>query len=103
MSTSDVPSPLRLVWERAGSCCEYCLVPESMTWAGHTIDHVVAEKHGGTTSDDHLALACTLCNSRKGSDLASIVQESMPDAASRRHRHRRQLTQSQSGGRQRGR
>jgi hypothetical protein len=43
-----------------------------MTWAGHTIDHVIAEKHGGTTSDDNLALACILCNSRKASDLASI-------------------------------
>jgi hypothetical protein len=43
-----------------------------MTWSIHTIDHVVAEKHGGTTTLDNLALACSLCNLRKSSDLASI-------------------------------
>ncbi len=43
-----------------------------MTWTLHTIDHIIAEKHGGATAADNLALACTLCNSRKGCDLASI-------------------------------
>jgi hypothetical protein len=43
-----------------------------MTWAVHTIDHIIAEKHGGSTSADNLALACTVCYARKGSDLASI-------------------------------
>jgi hypothetical protein len=46
-----------------------------MTWAAHTIDHIIAEKHGGSTVADNLALACTLCNSRKGSDLASIDEQ----------------------------
>jgi hypothetical protein len=32
----------------------------------------VAEKHGGTTEADNLALACALGNQRKGSDLASL-------------------------------
>ncbi len=62
----------RQVWARARGCCEYCLIPESMTWAAHTIDHVIAEKHGGATAFENLALACILCNARKGSDLASI-------------------------------
>jgi 5-methylcytosine-specific restriction endonuclease McrA len=31
-----------------------------MTWALHTIDHIIAEKHGGATTADNLALACTL-------------------------------------------
>jgi len=43
-----------------------------MTWALHTIDHIIAEKHGGSSAADNLALACTVCNARKGSDLASI-------------------------------
>ena len=41
----------------------------------HTIDHVIAEKHGVATTEDNLALACVLCNSRKGSDLASIDEQ----------------------------
>jgi HNH endonuclease len=76
MSTSHVSAFLRrLVRERAGDCCEYCLVPEAITWAPHTIDHIIAEKHGGTTTPENLALACTLCNSRKGTDLASIDEQ----------------------------
>ncbi len=46
-----------------------------MTWAVHTIDHVIAEKHGGPTAADNLALACMICNSWKGSDLASIDEQ----------------------------
>jgi hypothetical protein len=38
----------------------------------HEIDHVIAEKHGGETHFDNLALCCTLCNRRKGSGLASV-------------------------------
>ena len=73
MSVTYIPIPLRRqVRERANECCEYCLIPESLTWASHTIDHIIAEKHGGATTAENLALACTLCNIRKGSDLASI-------------------------------
>ncbi|MBB6048825.1 hypothetical protein HNQ39_000587 [Armatimonas rosea] len=32
----------------------------------------MAEKHGGLTILDNLAYACFLCNSNKGSDLASL-------------------------------
>jgi HNH endonuclease len=76
MSTMHIPIALRRqVRERAGECCEYCLIPESMSWALHTIDHIIAEKHGGAIAANNLALACTLCNSRKGSDLASIDEQ----------------------------
>ena len=73
MSVTHVSPGLRqLVRERAG---EYCLIPEGVTWAAHTVDHIIAEKHGGTTTAENLALACTLCNSRKGSDLVSIDEQ----------------------------
>jgi hypothetical protein len=73
MSETHVPVALRrLVRERADECCEYCRVPESATWSVHTLDHIIAEKHGGQTGAENLALACTFCNMRKGSDLASI-------------------------------
>ena len=76
MSVTHIPIALRRqVRERAGECCECCLIPESMTWAVHTIDHIVAEKHGGATTADNLALACTICNACKGSDLASIDEQ----------------------------
>jgi len=76
MSASHVSAALRrLVRERASECCEYCLIHEAVTWALHTIDHIIAEKHGGTTTADNLALACTVCNSRKGSDLSSMDEQ----------------------------
>jgi hypothetical protein len=77
MSRTHVPAELRrAVRLRARDCCEYCLIPESMTLAAHEIDHVIAEKHGGPTEADNLALACALCNGFKGTDLASIDAES---------------------------
>lgn len=76
MSTTHIPAELRrLVRERAAECCEYCLVPESVTLATHAVDHVIAEKHGGRTVSDNLALSCAICNGYKGSDLASVDPE----------------------------
>ena len=73
MSKTYIPVALRRqAEERAHSCCEYCLVPDFATFASHEIDHIIAEKHGGRTESDNLALSCTLCNKYKGSDLASI-------------------------------
>ncbi len=40
--------------ERAGGACEYCLAPEATALFAHEVDHVVAEKHGGTTTEDNL-------------------------------------------------
>jgi HNH endonuclease len=76
VSVTHIPSALRRqVRERARDCCEYCLIPETMTWALHTIDHIIAEKHGGTTVSANLALACVICNARKGTDLTSIDEQ----------------------------
>jgi HNH endonuclease len=76
MSQTHVPAAMRrTVRERARDRCEYCLVPESATFAPHCIDHIIAEKHGGETTEDNLANSCILCNQRKGSDLSSIDPE----------------------------
>lgn len=73
MSTTYVPAALReQVRQRAGGRCEYCRIPESHTLTPHEVDHVVAEKHGGATEADNLALSCALCNKHKGTDLTSI-------------------------------
>jgi len=62
----------RRVMERAGRCCEYCLVPDGLSFYAHEVDHVVAEKHGGPSEVENLACACWRCNRYKGSDLTSI-------------------------------
>jgi 5-methylcytosine-specific restriction endonuclease McrA len=70
---SYIPASLReFVIERAKGCCEYCGYPSLASFAPHEIDHIIAQKHGGATSEDNLALSCTLCNQHKGSDLSSI-------------------------------
>jgi hypothetical protein len=58
---------------RAERICEYCLIHEDDTYFGCQVDHVISEKHGGPTSEDNLALACTFCNRYKGSDIGSII------------------------------
>ena len=76
MSQTYIPAALRqFVRERARDRCEYCLIPESVTFALHWIDHIVAEKHGGKTEAENLANSCILCNQKKGSDLTSIDPE----------------------------
>jgi hypothetical protein len=53
--------------------CEYCLIHEKDTFYGCQVDHIISEKHGGLTTADNLAYACTFCNRCKGSDVGSIV------------------------------
>lgn len=76
MSRAYISMALRqLVDERAQNCCEYCLMPEMVVLFVHQVDHIIAEKHGGATDADNLALACVICNKYKGSDIASIAVE----------------------------
>ncbi|CAN5324178.1 HNH endonuclease signature motif containing protein [soil metagenome] len=73
MSVTYIPAALRnLVRKRAKGNCEYCSISEKVSFAKHQIDHIIAEKHGGLTIEENLALSCTLCNKHKGSDIASI-------------------------------
>ena len=68
-----IPAKLRrMVRERAGGRCEYCLAPEKLSFQTHQMEHIVAEKHGGATSAENLALACIGCNQCKGADISSI-------------------------------
>jgi hypothetical protein len=77
MSTTHIPLTLRRqVYDRAGGCCEYCLIPETAVFAPHEIDHIISQKHGGKTDNENLALSCTLCNKHQGSDLSSVDPDS---------------------------
>jgi hypothetical protein len=64
----------RLVAERAGYVCEYCLIAEADTYFGCEVDHIIGLKHGGPTAAANLAYACMVCNRNKGSDLGSISE-----------------------------
>lgn len=73
MSDTYISAELRrLVTTRAQRRCEYCLVHEDDTFFGFQLDHIISEKHGGATTADNLAQACTACNASKGSDIAAI-------------------------------
>ena len=73
MSETYIPAALRrLVEERAQSKCEYCQLPANLAFLSHEIDHIIAEKHGGSTDSENLAYTCWRCNRHKGSDLGSF-------------------------------
>lgn len=65
----------RFVIERAGSCCEYCLLDQQDSPFSFHLEHIISEKHGGATDEDNLCLSCPECNAFKGSDLGSIDSE----------------------------
>ena len=74
--TQYIPTALRqIVEERAGERCEYCLYPQDMSFLAFEVEHIIAEKHGGATTADNLALACPYCNRFKGTDLGSLDPE----------------------------
>lgn len=47
-------------------------MPQGFDIFSFEIDHIIAQNHGGLTAADNLALACALCNSYKGPNLAGI-------------------------------
>lgn len=73
---SRVSDALRgAVRRRASRRCEYCRRPEGIDYFGHHVDHIIAQKHGGTSDLDNLAWACAFCNRAKGTDLASYDRD----------------------------
>ncbi|MSR60780.1 MAG: HNH endonuclease [Planctomycetaceae bacterium] len=64
-----------LVWSRANGCCEYCEIPQVFDPIGFQIDHIIADQHRGSTSQENLALACYTCNHHKGPNIAGFDLE----------------------------
>ena len=62
----------QLVTTRAEGRCEYCLLPERAMLHPHQIDHIIPRQHGGSDSEDNLALCCVFCNRYKGPNLATL-------------------------------
>jgi hypothetical protein len=70
------PATRRLVWQRAGNCCEYCRVTqEHEPFASFHVEHVIARQHGGSDDPANLCLACTSYNLHKGPNIAGIDPE----------------------------
>ena len=76
MTTRPSKKLRQLVIARADDRCEYCLMPQAFVASTHQVDHVIAEKHGGKTESENLALSCMLCNLRKAADIASLDPDS---------------------------
>lgn len=64
----------QLVWQRAQQRCEYCHFPADISLLPFQIDHIIAEKHGGPTTAENLALSCERCNSHKGPNIAGYLE-----------------------------
>lgn len=76
----------RIVRQRSGEGCEYCLIHEDDAFFSFEIDHIISEKHGGLTHPDNLAYTCFFCNRFKGSDIGSVL---LPDTQIIRFYHPR--------------
>jgi hypothetical protein len=71
----------RLVRERAGQRCEYCLRHEDDSALPHQPDHITSRKHRGKATAENLAWSCAVCNLLKGPEVAAI--DSQTDLATR--------------------
>ena len=63
----------KTVAERANFCCEYCLIPERLSFFTYQIEHIISLKHKGDSTFENLAFSCPICNRYKGSDLGTNV------------------------------
>lgn len=72
---------VNFIWIRAGNRCEYCRLPTDVAWLPFQVDHIIAEKHGGKSDVNNLALCCYYCNSYKGPNIAGIDPQGRPDCA----------------------
>jgi hypothetical protein len=57
--------------------CEYCLLPEKVSFYNFHIDHIRPLKHGGSSHIDNLAYCCPDCNHFKGTDIGSFEDEDL--------------------------
>ena len=79
---SSIPRRLRrLVADRAGNRCEYCLLAQEGQEATFHIDHVLPQVDGGETDENNLALACVSCSLRKEARRTALDVESNKNVA----------------------
>ena len=66
------PATAARVRLRATARCEYCHLRPEWTILPFQIDHIIAQKHEGSSEESNLAFACLGCNGRKGPNIAGI-------------------------------
>jgi hypothetical protein len=76
MSNSVSVKSKQHVAERAGYKCEYCLLPEKVSFYTFHVDHIRSIKHFGSSHLKNLAYCCPECNHFKGSDIATFILDS---------------------------
>ena len=62
------------LWHRDLGTCQYC--SKRVTLSNATIDHVIPKSRGGDHTWENLVIACSKCNSKKGSRL--LTECNMP-------------------------
>ena len=65
----------QFVASRAGFRCEYCRKPEIIANFSFHIEHIISRQHGGTDNLSNLAYACSWCNWKKGTNIATVLSE----------------------------
>ena len=80
---SNIPSSRqrKLVLERAGGYCEYCLSSVNFSVQSFECEHIITIVQGGKTIESNLAFACGGCNRCKSTKTMGIDPdngESMP-------------------------
>lgn len=81
----------RLVEERAGGCCEYCLSPSAYSPDPFAIEHIIPRARGGSHRPANHAYSCQGCNSYKRADLDAVdplSRDRVPLFHPRRHHWR---------------
>ena len=75
MKKSIIPHRIKInVAQRADFRCEYCQLPDKISFYTFHIDHIKSIKHGGLSTLDNLAYCCPDCNFNKGSDIGSFIE-----------------------------
>lgn len=65
----------RAVMERAGECCEYCLIHSQFKLFSFHVGLVIPERHGGEIKLDNLSFSCVACSFCKSMDIGSLDPE----------------------------
>lgn len=70
-----IPEAIRqFVANRAKHRCEYCRIYERYSFLAFHIEHIISQKHGGTSDKANLAYSCPICNWNKGTDVATFLE-----------------------------
>lgn len=64
------------VAKKANFRCEYCRIYERYATFAFHIDHIISIKHGGSSDESNLAYSCRICNFNKGTDIATLNNDS---------------------------